>query len=98
MTGGDMELLPPRGPLVCHIPRFPTGLGTCSLRLVGVLGQEMSDDVQAAATFDVVAGDYYRSGNSPNEYKSFPVDHEWRLEIQSRRKQRPGPLPVRLIE
>ncbi len=82
MTGDDIEFLPPSGTLTCRIPRFPIGPGTYSLRLVGVLGQEMSDEVDGAAAFDVVAGDYYESGNSLSEYTSFLVDHGWRLDAE----------------
>jgi lipopolysaccharide transport system ATP-binding protein len=82
MTGDDMEVLPPSGKLICRIPRFPIGPGTYSLKLVGVLGREMSDDVDGAAILDVVPGDYYESGNSFSEYTSFLVDHQWRLEAE----------------
>jgi hypothetical protein len=83
MTGDDMEVLPPSGKLICRIPRFPIGPGTYSIKLVGVLGREMSDDVDGAAILDVVPGDYYESGNSFSEYTSFLVDHEWHIEAEN---------------
>jgi lipopolysaccharide transport system ATP-binding protein len=83
MTGNDMEVLPPSGKLICRIPRFPIGPGTYSIKLVGVLGREMSDDVDGAAILDVVPGDYYESGNSFSEYTSFLVDHEWHIEAEN---------------
>ncbi len=67
MTGCDMEHLPAEGRLRCRIERFPVGPGTYTVRLVGVLGQELSDEVDPALVFDVIPGDYYGNGNSLSE-------------------------------
>ncbi len=79
MTGRDMEHVPAEGRLVCHIPRFSLGPGTYSVYLVGVLGQELSDMVETALVFDVVAGDYFGTGNSMTESVAFVIDHGWSL-------------------
>jgi lipopolysaccharide transport system ATP-binding protein len=77
MTGQDLEWTPAQGRVTCHIPRLNVGPGQYTIRALAVLGQELGDEVDTAATLEIIPGDYFNSGNSMTEYMDFVCDHSW---------------------
>jgi lipopolysaccharide transport system ATP-binding protein len=81
LTGGDFEHLPPKGELVCRVPRFPLVPGTYSVTLSAAVDGAHADGISDAATIEVVTGDFFGTGKKPKSGTAvFLCDHSWRLE------------------
>jgi lipopolysaccharide transport system ATP-binding protein len=80
-TGDELPLLPPRGRLVCRLPRLAlnTGEYVCDVALIA--DGRKADVVRDAAVFAVEALDFYASGRHPDPaYGPLLLENEWRLE------------------
>jgi len=81
LTGDDFDCLPPKGKLVCHVPRFPLRAGTYYVDLgADVDASIKADRVLRAVKLEVVAGDFFGTGQTyyPS-YGDFLCEHSWRL-------------------
>ena len=71
--------IPPRGKIVCKVPRLPLPPGHYSLdAIIYYLGNRVADHVQSAATFDVCDGDFFHAGKQGNLWGGLVyIDSEW---------------------
>jgi lipopolysaccharide transport system ATP-binding protein len=69
---------PPSGRLVCHVPKLPLRPGAYSIDVVIKQDREVWDFMEGACKFNVVEGNFYKTGRipSPND-GMFLVDHRW---------------------
>jgi lipopolysaccharide transport system ATP-binding protein len=73
--------LPPRGRLVCRIPRLPLRPGTYVFTIWCVIGDTLEDHVSDAGALNVIEGDFYGTGKLPfGQVGEFLVPHQWTLE------------------
>jgi lipopolysaccharide transport system ATP-binding protein len=81
-TGQDFTDLPPRGEIVCHVPRFPLRGGRYYLDLGANINGLKSDRVLRAVVIDVVNGSFYGTGKIPSHPNDgdFLCQHSWYLE------------------
>lgn len=83
VTGQDFEVVPPKGQIVCHIPRLPLVPGLYSLSLGARRNYIVEDSISTAAVFSVVGGYYYKSGRIPAGLKSrVLMDYDWEVREQ----------------
>jgi lipopolysaccharide transport system ATP-binding protein len=78
LTGEIFEMLPPRGRLVCHIPRLPFYPGRYDFNLHAEVNGVVADWLQPGGELAVVEGDFYGTGKlPPSTHRSFLVPHSW---------------------
>ncbi|MBI4799417.1 MAG: ABC transporter ATP-binding protein [Desulfarculus sp.] len=75
MTGQDFERLPPRGEVVCRVPRFPLVPGTYTLDFNAVINGLRADRLVGAARLEVMPGDFFGSGRDLRG--PFVCDQSW---------------------
>ncbi len=77
-SGHRLENLPPRGQIVCTVPKFPLPPGSYSVNLWADSGGEQLDWVQRAAHFTVQDGDFFGTGRAGQEsHPAVMVEHDW---------------------
>lgn len=81
-TGEDFERLPPRGEIICRVPRFPLAPGMYTVDVGAAVShhsQSASGDVVFdAAKVEVAAGDFYGTGQMPSRADIY-CEHSWRV-------------------
>jgi lipopolysaccharide transport system ATP-binding protein len=76
--GSDFSTLPPKGRILCRLPRLPLQPGRYTYNLYSSIGGEIADWIQNVGLINVEAGDFYGSGKlPPPQQGSFLVDHSW---------------------
>ena len=81
LVGDWFEEVPPRGRLVCELPKVPFLPGTYTVSVYCTVSGVLADWVQEAARIDVAEGDFFGSGKlPPASYGSIAVDHRWHVE------------------
>lgn len=77
-SASDFNVLPPRGSIVCEIPRLPLQPGQYLFNLYCTVGGEIADWIRHAGVIEVEGGDFFGSGRLPPPQKGpFLVDHSW---------------------
>ena len=78
LTGERVAAAPLSGTFVCTIPRLPLAAGRYSVNIYAEVNGVLADWVRDAATFDVVASDFFGTGQlPPGAHGHFLVDHSW---------------------
>jgi lipopolysaccharide transport system ATP-binding protein len=80
LTGDRMQTAPYSGTFVCGIPRLPLTPGRYSVNIYAEVNGVLADWVREAAMFDVVASDFFGTGQlPPGTHGHFLVEHSWSL-------------------
>jgi lipopolysaccharide transport system ATP-binding protein len=80
LTGERMRTAPDSGTVVCKIPRLPLMAGRYSVNIYAEVNGVVADWLHDAATFDVVASDFFGTGQlPPGTHGHFLVEHSWSL-------------------
>jgi lipopolysaccharide transport system ATP-binding protein len=78
LTGDVFETLPPRGNVVCRIPRLPFYPGRYPFNLHAEANGVLADWLQPGGELVVVEGDFYGTGRlPPATHRSFLAAHSW---------------------
>jgi lipopolysaccharide transport system ATP-binding protein len=81
ITGDEFGVAPPKGLFRCRVPRLPLAPGPYAINVYAEVNGIIADWVQNAAEFEVLEGDFFRSGKlPPSSHGQFVVDHSWELE------------------
>ncbi len=82
LTSQDFEQLPEQGQIVCRVPRFPLRAGQYYLDFGANVDGVKADRVHRAVTLDVIGGDFYGSGKTPQHPNDGDVlcEHSWHLD------------------
>lgn len=84
VSGQDFAEIPPKGVIICHIPRLPLRPGKYSFNLFSTVSGEISDWIQDAGSFEVMYGDFFGSGRlPPPDGSSFLAEHSWEVRSNS---------------
>jgi len=65
--------------LECEIPSFPLGEGHYMLNASLNVNNQKSDFIQQAAAFEVLPGDFYRTGRLPSASNGVLINYHWRI-------------------
>jgi lipopolysaccharide transport system ATP-binding protein len=88
LTGEDFERLAPEGELVCRIPQFPLLPGVYGINIGASVNSprvsDSGDEVQDAATIEVVSGDFFHTGRPAPASLRFQTPHSWRFQERRR--------------
>src|SRR5215831_6691586 len=76
-SGHPFEVLPPKGRVVCHIPQLPLAPGRYVFNVFSTVGGVMADWVTQAGSLNVVAGDFFGTGQLKTHNEGFLVKHKW---------------------
>lgn len=76
-SGHPFEVLPPKGQVVCHVPELPLAPGRYVFNLYSTVGGVMADWVTQAGSLNVVAGDFFGTGQLKTHNEGFLVKHKW---------------------
>ena len=76
-SGHPFELLPPKGRVVCHIPQLPLAPGRYVFNLFSTVGGVVADWVTQVGSLNVVAGDFFGTGQLKTHNEGFLVKHKW---------------------
>ena len=80
LTGERVRQAPHGGAFVCTIPRLPLMPGRYAVNIYAEVNGVLADWLRDAATFDVVASDFFGSGQlPPGTHGQFLVEHSWSL-------------------
>jgi lipopolysaccharide transport system ATP-binding protein len=79
-SGSPVDVLPPCGEVICHIPELPLAPGRYVFNLYSTVGGEVVDWVQQAGYLDVAAGDYFGTGQLKTHDEGFLVKHRWSIQ------------------
>lgn len=84
LTGEDFDSLPPHGELVCRVPKFPLLPGVYGINIGASVNSatvtDSGDEVQDAATLEVITGDFFGTGRSSPPSLRFQTPHSWRFQ------------------
>ncbi|MCL4460028.1 MAG: ABC transporter ATP-binding protein [Chloroflexi bacterium] len=81
MVGEPFEAIPPKGKMICRIPRFPLAPGRYALNLHCEVNGVLADWVQQASYLTVAEGDFFGSGRlPPSSHGGLLVPHTWSCE------------------
>jgi len=81
MTGDILTSLPAHGCFVCRLSKLPLLPGRYSVNFQCRAQDEVADWVQAAASFEVVSGDFFGTGRlPPKEWGHVVLEHRWSVE------------------
>lgn len=76
-SGHPFETLPPKGKVICHIPQLPLAPGRYVFNLYSTVGGVMADWVAQVGVLNVVAGDFFGTGQLKSHNEGFLVRHKW---------------------
>jgi lipopolysaccharide transport system ATP-binding protein len=77
-VGGIPETLPARGVVTCTTDPINLTPGRCYINLALFRGTAMADHIEQAASFDVEADEFYRTGRMPSrEWVLCLLQHQW---------------------
>jgi homopolymeric O-antigen transport system ATP-binding protein len=80
-VGGIPETLPAEGVVTCTTDPINLTPGRCYINLALFRGTAMADHIEQAASFDVEADEFYRTGRVPSrEWVLCLLHHQWSLE------------------
>ncbi len=81
LAHGNFDVLPPRGAVCVHIPKFPLSPGHYHYKLWCQSNRVTSDRLEEAGTLAVEAGDFYGTGYLPTKNPDgiVMVEHSWKL-------------------
>jgi len=80
VNGFEFEKVPPKGMILCKIPRLPLQPGRYSLNVYCTVAGDIADWIQNAGVFEVEAGDFFGSGKlPPADQGVFMVPHSWKI-------------------
>ena len=65
------------GQIICKIPRIPLGEGTYSINLQAIVNTGVADWINDAGTFEILPGDYYKTGIIEPTKANFYCDSKW---------------------
>ena len=82
-SGHPLEVAPPTGQLICHIPELPLAPGQYVFNLFSTVGGVPADWVREAGSLRVAAGDYFGTGLLRTHNDGFLVKHKWTLPLPS---------------
>ena len=69
------------GVFYCEIPKLPFVSGQYNLNLFCSVNEEISDWIMNAYSFNIEAGDYYKTGrNMDNSQSQFLIDYNWKYD------------------
>ena len=77
VAGYTFELDNEEGQVLCKIPRIPLGEGTYSINLQAIVNTGVADWINEAGIFEILPGDYYRTGIIGENHASFYCISEW---------------------
>jgi lipopolysaccharide transport system ATP-binding protein len=81
LTGQEWDVIPQEGTFRLTVPRLPLAPGSYALNVYAEVNGVIADWVQNAIEFEVLEGDFYRSGQlPPSSHGQFVIDHSWSLE------------------
>jgi len=81
LTEENFESLPPKGKLVCRVPRFPLTAGRYYLEIRAMINDSIkADHIQHGVTLEVVNGDFFSTGRSLDPVGPFLCEYSWRLD------------------
>ena len=78
VAGYVFELNNEEGQVFCKIPRLPLGEGTYSINLQAIVNTGVADWINDAGIFEILPGDYYRTGIIGENHASFHSMSEWK--------------------
>jgi len=79
ISGHPFTSIPPRGKIVCKIPRLPLNAGRYGFNIYSSINGNIADWIQDVGEFHVEAGDYYGSGKLPGKgWGPFLINQEWK--------------------
>jgi lipopolysaccharide transport system ATP-binding protein len=87
-SGSALDVLPPSGEAICHIPALPLAPGRYVFNLYLTIGGGLVDWVQQAAYLDVSAGDYFGTGQLRTHREGFLVKHKWSVKTKRSRARK----------
>ncbi len=92
VVGQDFASLPARGRIILEVPRLPLREGRHRLDLFCKVNRVLADHVREAASFTVVDGDYFGTGNrAPEGWGLVMVDHRFRFAPAEGKNAEPCP-------
>jgi lipopolysaccharide transport system ATP-binding protein len=79
LTGDQLTLQPPQTYLVCYLPKVPFMPGRYRLTLKAMSGQQILFYLPEVVEIDVVAGDFFGTGQLPERSWGGPclIEHRW---------------------
>jgi ABC-type molybdate transport system ATPase subunit len=77
VAGYTFQLDSSEGQIICKIPRIPLGEGTYSINLQAIINTGVADWINEAGTFEILPGDYYKTGIIEPNKANFYCDSEW---------------------
>ena len=83
MTGTTFTELPKQGAFVCRIRNTPLTPSTYKIGYSIIMGNEYLDAISEAAELNIIAGDFFSSGEvPPSSHGICLVEGHWRLELE----------------
>lgn len=79
-SGYHFESVPPQGTFTCHIPELPLAPGRYTFNLFATVKGQIADWVQQVGCLDVIAGDYFGTGQLKTHEHGFLVKNKWACE------------------
>jgi lipopolysaccharide transport system ATP-binding protein len=79
ISDGTFNQCPGEAQLLCEIPKLPLPEGRYTLNASLNINMQKSDYIAHATEFEVVPGDFYRSGKRPGSSAGILIDYEWRV-------------------
>lgn len=83
MNGGMIDKMPTvmeatsKGKVKCMVPRLPLPKGNYTIQASLFSGAGVEDDIEYAATFDVLGGDFYNTGKEAQVTEGVLVDYDF---------------------
>lgn len=80
LARGAFEEIPPKGQMICRIPKLPLTPGYYRFSLeMGIAPDYLMDNIEDAGTLFVEPGDFYGTGYLPlrQHMKAVMVEHQW---------------------
>ena len=77
VAGYTFQLDSSEGQIICKIPRIPLGEGTYSINLQAIVNTGVADWINDAGTFEILPGDYYKTGIIEPTKANFYCDSKW---------------------
>jgi len=86
MVGNPFKSIPPKGKMICRIPRLPLAPGSYVLNLYCEVNGTLTDWIQQANYLGVLEGDFFGTGKlPPSRHGGVLVLHSWSYEGDNER-------------
>ncbi|MBU6434541.1 MAG: ABC transporter ATP-binding protein [Nitrospirae bacterium] len=76
-SGLPLDVLPPKGRMICHIPELPLAPGRYVFNLYSTVGGVIADWVTQVGSLNVVPGDFFGTGQLKTHAEGFLVKNKW---------------------